>query len=470
MALEGSETEESPEMETNDDITKKTEPPILEDPSPRCVLEIPISGTDSDHSSSSSSSSCSSGSTEKLVPERTGILRESNGIQWKQILDSFKKKSVRRFSVIPLISTYETIARKNLRRKLARIQHSADVFIDCEGIMAPKPSWRNFDYLELEAATDNFSSENLIGEGGHAKVYKGCLSDGQVVAVKKLMKTEKQEEDRVGDFLSELGIIAHINHPNAARLLGFSIDSGLHLVLEFLPHGSLASVLHGGSDCLEWKKRFKVALGIAEGLQYLHHDCPRRIIHRDIKASNILLNANFEAQISDFGLAKWLPENWIHHIVFPIEGTFGYLAPEYFMHGIVDEKTDVFAYGVLLLEIITGRRAVDSSRQSLVMWAKPLLEANNAKELADPRLGDDYDPIEMKHAMFTALMCIHHLPNTRPHMIRVVQLLRGEGAPVEFKQKTNAGRAVLLDGCDLQDYTCTTYLKDLNRHMQLVME
>lgn len=469
MALEGSETEESPEMETNDDMTKKTEPPILEDPSPRCVLEIPISGTDSDHSSSSSSS-CSSGSTEKLVPGRTGILRESNGIQWKQILDSFKKKSVRRFSVIPLISTYETIARKNLRRKLARIQHSADVFIDCEGIMAPKPSWRNFDYLELEAATDNFSSENLIGEGGHAKVYKGCLSDGQVVAVKKLMKTEKQEEDRVGDFLSELGIIAHINHPNAARLLGFSIDSGLHLVLEFLPHGSLASVLHGGSDCLEWKKRFKVALGIAEGLQYLHHDCPRRIIHRDIKASNILLNANFEAQISDFGLAKWLPENWIHHIVFPIEGTFGYLAPEYFMHGIVDEKTDVFAYGVLLLEIITGRRAVDSSRQSLVMWAKPLLEANNAKELADPRLGDDYDPIEMKHAMFTALMCIHHLPNTRPQMIRVVQLLRGEGAPVEFKQKTNAGRAVLLDGCDLQDYTCTTYLKDLNRHMQLVME
>ncbi|KAJ6678768.1 hypothetical protein OIU85_009253 [Salix viminalis] len=318
MVLEESETQESPEMETTDDTSKKTEPPILENPSPRCVLEIPISGTDSDHSSSSSISSCSSGSTEKVASERTGIVRESSGIQWRQILDSFKKKSARRFSVIPLISTYETITKKNLRRKLARIQHSADVFIDCEGIMAPKPSWRNFDYLELEAATDNFSSENLIGEGGHAKVYKGCLSDGQVVAVKKLMKTEKQEEDRVGDFLSELGIIAHINHPNAARLLGFSIDCGLHLVLEFLPHGSLASVLHGGvsterlgdsggSDCLEWKKRFKVAVGIAEGLQYLHHDCPRRIIHRDIKASNILLNSNFEAQISDFRIGKVAP-------------------------------------------------------------------------------------------------------------------------------------------------------------------
>ncbi|KAJ6378956.1 hypothetical protein OIU78_029050 [Salix suchowensis] len=179
---------------------------------------------------------------------------------------------------------------------------------------------------------------------------------------------------------------------------------------------------------------------------------------------------NFEAQISDFGLAKWLPENWIHHIVFPIEGTFGYLAPEYFMHGIVDEKTDVFAYGVLLLEIITGRRAVDSSRQSLVMWAKPLLEANNAKDLADPRLGDEYDPVEMKHAMFTASMCIHHLPNMRPHMTRVAQLLRGEEASVELKQKKSGGRTVLLDGCDVQDYTCTTYLNDLNRHMQLVME
>ncbi|ESQ31304.1 hypothetical protein EUTSA_v100041830mg, partial [Eutrema salsugineum] len=111
------------------------------------------------------------------------------------------------------------------------------------------------------------------------------------------------------------------------------------------------------------------ALGIADGLSYLHNDCPRRIIHRDIKASNILLSQDYQAQISDFGLAKWLPENWPHHIVFPIEGTFGYLAPEYFMHGIVDEKTDVFAFGVLLLEIITGRRAVDTaSRQSIVMW------------------------------------------------------------------------------------------------------
>ncbi|KAF2285287.1 hypothetical protein GH714_042329 [Hevea brasiliensis] len=342
---------------------------ILDDPSPRGVLEIPILSPDSDHSGSSSSSN----STEKLVPEREAT-REG---------------------------------------KHSTTNQSAE--------------WpREHDW-----------------ERGPCKSVQGVFIDGQVVAVKKLVKTEKEQEDRIGDFLSELGIIAHINHPNAAKLLGFSIDGGLHLVLEFLPHGSLASVLHGGGDCLEWKKRFKVAVGIAEGLKYLHHDCQRRIIHRDIKASNICLVKIMKLR---------------------------YLAPEYFMHGIVNEKTDVFAYGVLLLEIITGRHAVDSSRQSLAMWAKPLLQENNAKDVVDPRLGDDYDPIEMKHAMLTASECINHLPSMRPHMNRVVQLLRGEETPMELKQKTNAGRAVILDGCDIQDYTCTTYLNDLNRHMQLVME
>ncbi|XP_019058862.1 PREDICTED: receptor-like cytosolic serine/threonine-protein kinase RBK1, partial [Tarenaya hassleriana] len=191
----------------------------------------------------------------------------------------------------------------------------------------------------------------------------------------------------------------------------------------------------GSEECLEWRIRYKVALGIADGLSYLHNECPRRIIHRDIKASNILLNQDFAAQISDFGLAKWLPENWPHHIVFPIEGTFGYLAPEYFMHGIVDEKTDVFAFGVLLLEIITGRRAVDTaSRQSLVMWAKPLLEKNSVAEIVDPRLGDNFDSGEMKLVMQTASICIHLIAKMRPDMTRVVQLLRGEDGTEEMEK------------------------------------
>nr|CAD1816992.1 unnamed protein product [Ananas comosus var. bracteatus] len=150
----------------------------------------------------------------------------------------------------------------------------------------------------------------------------------------------------------------------------------MHLVLQLSPHGSLANLLHGSKSKLNWDVRYKVALGTAKGLEYLHEKCPRRIIHRDIKAANILLTEEFEPQISDFGLAKWLPDKLTHHTVSSFEGTFGYLAPEYCTHGIVDEKTDVYSYGVLLLELITGRKALDTSKKSLVMWVKPFLENN----------------------------------------------------------------------------------------------
>ncbi|KAA8530749.1 hypothetical protein F0562_005483 [Nyssa sinensis] len=459
------ETQENPETELLEGMNKEDD--CNDQSSPRGVLEIPVSGSDSDHSSSSSISSCGSSVTEKSAAQGA-LSGESHGLQWKNLFDQIRRKSVRRLSTIPLRYGYQ-LSRKNLRRKLGR-NHSADDAIDCGDVVIEKPSWRNFSYEELAAATDNFNSEKLIGKGGHAEVYKGCLPEGLDVAVKKITKKEKNDENRVGDFLTELGIIAHINHPNAVRLIGFSVDGGLHLVLQFLPNGSLASVLHGSTQSLEWKIRFKVALGVAEGLQYLHCGCQRRIIHRDITASNILLTQDYEPQISDFGLAKWLPDKWVHHVVNPIEGTFGYLAPEYFMHGIVDEKTDVFAFGVLLLELITGRRAVDSCRQSLVMWAKPLLEENNVKEIADPRLEDAYDICEMKRAMLTASSCIDHLPSTRPNMNQVVQLLRGEDGTVDVKQKSLGGRALILDDCDLEDYTSTSYLNDLNRHMQLVME
>ncbi|KAH9602433.1 hypothetical protein KSS87_022895 [Heliosperma pusillum] len=317
-------------------------------------------------------------------------------------------------------------------------------------------------------------TERLLGKGGHAEVYKGCLPDGSVVAVKRLTKKgEKQDEERTFDFLSELGIIAHVDHPNTAKLVGFGVEGGHYLVLQFAPYSSVESCLQESSGGMDWKTRFKVAIGVAEGLSYLHHTCQRRIIHRDIKASNILLAEEFEPLISDFGLAKWLPENWLNHVVYPIEGTFGYLAPEYFMHGIADEKTDVFAYGVLLLEIITGRHAVavDSSRQSLVMWAKPFLDSMNMKILVDPKLEDDYNAVEMKRLMIIASMCIHHTASNRPYMNKVVELLKGErGAFDQMIRKNVSSRSLLLDACDLEDYTCSTYLKDLNRHMELVME
>ncbi|XP_020217926.1 receptor-like cytosolic serine/threonine-protein kinase RBK1 isoform X1 [Cajanus cajan] len=432
--------------------------------SPRDVFGVAISGTDSD----------STGSCAYSGPLSPGMGQR----QWRAMIDVLRFKSVRRFSSIPLLAASYEISRRSLRNKLARIrpanEDDDDDDFDCAIVIddiPTKPSWRNFSYSDLAAATQDFNPENMIGKGGHAEVYKGRLPDGQVVAVKRIMRNDKEVEDRAGDFLSELGIIAHINHPNATHMIGFGIDRGLFFVLEFAPHGSLASLLFGSSECLEWKIRFKVAVGVAKGLKYLHHDCPRRIIHRDIKASNILLNNNDEAEISDFGLAKWLPDKWAHHVVYPIEGTFGYLAPEYFMHGIVDEKTDVFAFGVLLLELITGRRAVDSnSRESLVIWAKPLLDAKLIKEMADPRLEENYDPTEMKCAMATASMCIHHMPSKRPYMNQVLQLLKGEEVSIELNQNSNAPRSLLLDACDLEDYTCSNYLNDINRHKQLIME
>ncbi|XP_010519133.1 PREDICTED: receptor-like cytosolic serine/threonine-protein kinase RBK1 isoform X2 [Tarenaya hassleriana] len=388
----------------------------LHDPSPRCVLEIPVLGSDPDNISSCSSSSPhkSSSSSSSSTPRGVSTIHH-HGLQWNKMIENIKKKSTRRFSVIPLLTSYE-LSRKNLWKKQPKNPPSG-YDASCDHFLVAKPSWRNFTYDELVTATDDFNPDNMIGKGGNAEVYKGTLPDGEIVAIKKLMGNAKAEEERVSDFLSELGIIAHVNHPNAAHLRGFSSDRGLHFVLEYSPHGSLASLLFEAEKCLGWKIRYKVALGIADGLCYLHNGCPRRIIHRDIKASNILVTKDFEAQISDFGLAKWLPENWSHHVVFPIEGTFGYLAPEYFMHGIVDEKTDVFAFGVLLLEVITGRRAVDTaSRQSLVMWAKPLLEKNSVAGIVDPRLGDNFDPTEMKLVMLTASMCIHHIATMRPHM------------------------------------------------------
>ncbi|KAJ4733333.1 Protein kinase family protein [Rhynchospora pubera] len=400
--------------------------------------------------------------------------RDASG-QWRSLISGLmlrkkKSKPMARAETFP--PTTGARRSPNLKWCLERLKNARE---DKMAAIMPeerfRPSWRNFDYQELIDATEGFSQENLLGKGGHAEVYKGRLQDGELVAVKRLTK-EKNEETRMGDFLSELGIIAHVNHPNAVQLLGFSAEGGLHMVLKFSPHGSLASLLHGSKGGLDWKVRYNIAVGIAEGLLYLHEGCHRRIIHRDIKASNILLTEDYQPQISDFGLAKWLPDKWPHHIVFPIEGTFGYLAPEYFMHGVINEKTDVFAYGVILLELITGRRAVDSSRQSLVIWAKPLLDQSKVKELVDPSLENAYDMKEMMQLLMVASMCIHHVSTARPSMNSVVRLLKGEEESMELmkKWKPKATRPPIVDACDADDYTSSRYLNDLNRYKQLALE
>ncbi|XP_059625798.1 receptor-like cytosolic serine/threonine-protein kinase RBK2 [Cornus florida] len=357
-----------------------------------------------------------------------------------------------------------------LSRRFSSMREDISLVVDTD-LNYFKPRWKNFALSELQTATNGFCHENLIGKGGYAEVYKGLLRDGQLVAIKRL--TRGPSEERTGDFLSELGIMAHLNHPNTAKLIGYGVDGGLHLVLRLSPHGSLASLLHGSKEKLEWSIRYKVALGTAEGLLYLHQGCQRRIIHRDIKAANILLTEDFEPQICDFGISKWLPEQWTHHSVSKFEGTFGYLAPEYLMHGIVDEKTDVFAFGVLLLELISGRRALDYSKQSLVMWAKPLLKKNNVRELVDLSLAENYNTIQMNLVVFTASLCIQQSSILRPQMIQVVQILKGEQGSFELVRrcrKPSSWKRYYEEIFNTEEYKTTRHSNGWNPQKQMAFE
>ncbi|ONK57617.1 uncharacterized protein A4U43_C09F2320 [Asparagus officinalis] len=290
---------------------------------------------------------------------------------------------------------------------------------------------RLFTYKELQHATSNFSSENLIGRGGSSIVYKGCLSDGKELAVKLL----KPSEDVLKEFVSEIEIITALHHKNMISLFGFCFENdNLVLVYDFLSRGSLEEILHGKRehvDALRWVQRYKVAMGVAEALDYLHSGGNAQpVIHRDVKSSNILLSDDFDPQLADFGLALWASSASSPLTCNDVAGTFGYLAPEYFMYGKVNEKIDVYAFGVVLLELLSGRKPVNSQcpkgEESLVLWAKKILQDGKMKQLVDPSLGDKYDEDEMERMILSASICIRQDPRSRPRISLVVKLLRGD--------------------------------------------
>lgn len=413
-----------------------------DDYSPRCVLEACKRGLDLEAENNISG------------PVTPNSNPQTNS-RWRGIFKLLKKGSVKRLPSFPPLAVPRA-SRRNSRSVRDNVDSDICHF---------KSTWKNFTLSELKDATNNFSQENVIGKGGYAKVYKGCLPDGQLVAIKQLNKGT--DEDQIIGFLSEIGTIAHVNHPNTAKLIGFGVEGGTYLVLQLSPLGSLGSLLRGSKEKLSWAVRYKIILGTAAGLRYLHENCQRRIIHRDIKADNILLTDDFEPQICDFGLAKWLPNEWTHHNIPKFEGTFGYFAPEYFMHGIVDEKTDVFSFGVLLLELITGHEALDQSQKSLVLWSKPLLDDNNVKELVDPSLDGNYDPKEMDRVIFTASLCIELSSILRPRMSQVLTLLRGENkipGCAKGHEKGSLQRTFSEEIFDAEEYNSTKYLNDISRH------
>ncbi|XP_068653978.1 receptor-like serine/threonine-protein kinase ALE2 isoform X2 [Aristolochia californica] len=290
-------------------------------------------------------------------------------------------------------------------------------------------SVKTFSLAELEKATDKFSSRKILGEGGFGRVYLGIMEDGSEVAVKLLLR-EHQNGDR--EFIAEIEMLSRLHHRNLVKLIGICIEEHARcLVYELVRNGSVESHLHGADSRkgpLDWGARMKIALGAARGLAYLHEDSNPRVIHRDFKASNILLEEDFTPKVSDFGLAREASEG-SQHISTRVMGTFGYVAPEYAMTGHLLVKSDVYSYGVVLLELLSGRKPVDMSQpqgqENLVTWARPLLTSREGLEqLVDPFLAGNYNFDNMARVAAIASMCVHPEVSQRPFMGEVVQALK----------------------------------------------
>ncbi|RCV07485.1 hypothetical protein SEVIR_1G252900v4 [Setaria viridis] len=285
---------------------------------------------------------------------------------------------------------------------------------------------RLFSYKEIRAATNNFDKSNKLGRGGFGTVYKGVWGDGTTFAAKVL---SSESEQGIKEFLAEIESISEVKHANLVRLLGCCIQrKNRILIYEYLENNSLDHALQAlgsanGVTCLSWTTRSAICVGTAKGLSYLHEEHEPNIVHRDIKASNVLLDRDYRPKIGDFGLAKLFPDN-VTHISTGVVGTCGYLAPEYFVHGQLTKKADVYSFGVLILEIISGRRISQTihSDMFLVREAWVLYQQGSLLDMVDARM-EDYPEEEVLRYIRVGLACTQAAPSSRPTMSQVVALL-----------------------------------------------
>ncbi|TYI12646.1 hypothetical protein ES332_A08G002300v1 [Gossypium tomentosum] len=287
-----------------------------------------------------------------------------------------------------------------------------------------------FTFDQVIAATGNFRSDYLLGEGGFGKVYKGFLEDtNEVVAIKQLDQDSLQGSR---EFAAEVLTLSTAEHPNLVKLIGFCAEDEQRLLLyEYMPLGSLENHLHDLSPDqkpLDWNTRMEIAAGAARGLEYLHVKMKPPVIYRDLKCSNILLGEGYHARLSDFGLARVGPSGDKTHVSTRVMGTYGYCAPDYAMTGQLTFKSDIYSLGVVLLELITGRKAVDYSKdcneQYLVAWARPLFkDRRNFSQMVDPLLQGQYPMKGLYQALAVAAMCVQEQPNMRPAISDVVMAL-----------------------------------------------
>ncbi|KAE9586930.1 putative protein kinase RLK-Pelle-RLCK-X family [Lupinus albus] len=282
------------------------------------------------------------------------------------------------------------------------------------------------DYKQIAKDTNNFKESNILGEGGFGCVYKACLDDNLDVAVKKL-HCETQIAER--EFENEVDLLSKIQHPNIITLLGCSVDGNTRfIVYELMQNGSLEAQLHGPShgSALTWHMRMKIALDTARGLEYLHEHCYPPVIHRDMKSSNILLDAKFNAKLSDFGLA--IIDGSQSKKSIKLSGTLGYVAPEYLLDGELSDKSDVYAFGVVLLELLLGRKPVEkvapAQCQSIVTWAIPqLTDRSKLPNIVDPVIRNTMDPKHLYQVAAVAVLCVQPEPSYRPLITDVLHSL-----------------------------------------------
>ncbi|KAE8695102.1 putative receptor-like protein kinase [Hibiscus syriacus] len=326
-----------------------------------------------------------------------------------------------------------------------------------ERVAGPAPEvshlgWGHWYTLrELEVSTNGFAHEKVIGEGGYGIVYHGILEDNSQVAVKNLLNNRGQAEK---EFKVEVEAIGRVRHKNLVRLIGYCAE-GAHrmLVYEYVNNGNLEQWLHGGvGPCspLTWDIRMNIILGTAKGLAYLHEGLEPKVVHRDIKSSNILLDKRWNPKVSDFGLAKLLGSE-SSYITTRVMGTFGYVAPEYASTGMLNERSDVYSFGILIMEILTGRNPVDYSRLpeevNLIEWLKKMVANRNPEGVLDPKLPEKPTSRALKRALLVALRCVDPNAQKRPKMGHVIHMLEAEESPSK-EDSSRAGRDAGQVHCD----------------------
>ncbi|XP_028767765.1 cysteine-rich receptor-like protein kinase 25 [Neltuma alba] len=323
-----------------------------------------------------------------------------------------------------------------LRKRASKKYNS---FTEDAGIDISEIESLQFELAAIEAATKKFSDKNKIGQGGYGAVYKGILPNGQEIAVKRLSVTSLQG---AMEFRNEAALVAKLQHRNLVRLLGFCLEGQEKiLIYEYVPNKSLDRFLFDPErkTRLDWPKRYKIIAGIARGMLYLHEDSQLRIIHRDLKASNVLLDASMNPKISDFGMAKIFQGDQAQANTGRIVGTFGYMSPEYAMHGQFSVKSDVFSFGVLVLEIITGKKNTDlyQSHQAndLLSYAWNNWTRKTPLELLDPTLRGSYSRNEVIRCIHIALSCVQENPSDRPSMANIVLMLNSYSVTLSLPRK-----------------------------------